>query len=179
MSIATIGGWLAGWSESQVAGLTAVSRPLFRAAVGQGLDLGMSRNQMLQELISRGVGIRRQTFLDAARVVTGHRLAGEQAASYDLASVPTMGKVHVVEYGNSDVYVHKIDIASTRTIDGVREQISSKYFIRTNEPITVQDATVRAKQMFDAGEIDGKYEGRVFLYSQYAGVVHQVPRKAA
>ena len=177
MSIEAIGGWLIGWSESQLSGIIGVSRPMMSAAVRAGLGQGLSANQMLDILKGQGLGVRRQDFLDIVRNAKASQRSESMAMSYNLGDVPTMGTVPEVQLGNLTGYVHQVDITSTQTLDGVRQQITKRFYLRTDEPITVQEATVRARQVFDQAAVLEQYEGQRFLYAQYAGVVHVTPAR--
>lgn len=179
MTTALLGEWLAGWTESQIAGLGYVSRPMLGAAIQQGLTQGFSANAMLNALKLQGVGMRRQNFLDAVRNVRASMESEIAATGYDLNDVPTAGKVPELVFGTKTTNLHRVDITATRTIDGIRGQFTSRIFVRTNEPITVEEAIARGKEIFDQMSGSEKYDIQTYLYAQYAGVIHQTARTSA
>ena len=174
-----IADWLAGWSEEQIAGLATVGRPMLGSAIAQGLANGFKVTQMYDSMRLAGVGMRKQNFLDAARAVGASREAHAIGSALDLNAVPTASKVMSLEFGTLSGLVHRVDITATRTIDGIREQFTTRTFVRTNEPLTVQDAIAQAKSIFDNLFRNEMYDSQQFLFAQYAGVINQVPRKTA
>ena len=178
MSIMAVGGWLAGWSESQIAGIASVGRPLAISAIRQGLGLGLSGNQMQKILSGLGVGIRRQNLQGMVRSAQIANLSAQQAARFDLHAIPTAGKVHEDTFGTMTGYYHKVNVTFTEVIDGERSESTMRVIIRTEEPITVAEASRRAKDVFDTMGTHDSGEGRTFLYSEYGGVVRQIAKVA-
>lgn len=179
MPIPLIAGWLADWSEGQVAGLGAVSRPMLGSAIQQGFEQGFNATQMYNSMRVAGIGMRKQNFLDAARSVRASMESHSLGRAMDLNEIPTAGKVMDMEFGTQTGNIHRVDITATRTIDGVREQFTTRTFVRTNEPISVQEATSRARDIFDNMFRNEMYDSQQFLFAQYAGVINQVARKTA
>jgi len=176
MSVAAVGGWLFGWSEAQIAGIASVGRPLASLAIRQGLGLGLSGNQIQQILSSLGVGIRRQNLQGMVRNARATLRSEQLAASYDLGAVPSMGHVPETEFGSMSGNYHKVNVTFSEVIDGERAESTMSIIIRTDEPITVQEAVARAKHTFDRMATSDNYQPRTFLYGEYGGIRKQVAR---
>ena len=178
MVLPLIGAWLEGWTAEQIAGLGSVSRSMLGSAIQQGFESGFNATQMYNSMRIAGVGMRKQNFLDAARSVAQSMQAARLGAALDLNAVPTAGGIETMQFGTQSGIIHRVDITATRTIDGVREQFVTRTFVRTNEPITVQEAISQAQTIFNNMYRNEMYDSQQYLFAQYAGAINQVSRAA-
>lgn len=179
MPIPEIAEWLSGWSSESIAGLGNVSRSMLGSAISQGFAEGFNATEMYNSMRLAGVGMRKQNFLDAARSVKQGAAAQDVGIGLDLNSIPTESKVINMEFGTKTGNIHRVDVTATRTIDGIREQFTTRTFVRTDEPITVQDAISKARDIFDNMFRNEMYDSQQFLFAQYAGVIKQTARRTA
>lgn len=149
------------------------SRSQLGSLVGQGLDEGISGNQILREFASNGIGIRRSDGLALISQVRSAMASTDAVQSLAMDQIPTDDAVSEWSGGRADTYLYRVRMYIREGGEGGLGLYQGNFDIVSDELITPEEAQARARDIWQSGEGQDNYADRELWGTSLGGIYHQ------
>ncbi len=147
---------------------------MLASIVRQGLNDGLSGNEMLRQVQAAGLGIQRSSFLQLVGEVRSSASMAERWSTLPLDQVP--GPEDIVDWagGATDTYLHRVYMY-VRTNEAGQLAVERRgVSLLTREPLSPADALAMAQDLYDENADNDNYSGDQLLGAEFGGIYHQL-----
>jgi hypothetical protein len=151
-----------------------VGRGTLASLVSQGLDEGLSANQMLRNARELGLGIQRQSFLRLVGEVRDSIASGPAWGTFAGDALPSEDAFAEWTGGTPNTFLYRTTVFARNKTDAGYEVKQLNFDVLSHDIISPDEAIRRAHMFFESGTVLDQYSDQEYLGGEVRGGYAQV-----